>query len=129
MNSIIKEWINKAEANYRTAERESVVQDGANYDAVCFHAQQCIEKLLKAVLIKNKVSPPKIHVLTVLSQLLTANKQPLFNIQQLRFLSNAAISFRYPGDSADRADAEESFQICSELRRILHELLTDKCNS
>lgn len=125
MNSIIKEWINKAEADYRTAERESVVQDGANYDAVCFHAQQCIEKLLKAVLIKNNTNPPKIHDLTVLTQLLPVNNQPLFDIQQLRFLSNAAVSFRYPGESADQADAEESLQICRELRRILYELIEE----
>ncbi|HBE78244.1 MAG TPA: DNA-binding protein [Firmicutes bacterium] len=126
MNSVIKEWIAKAEADYRTAQRESTVQDGANYDAVCFHAQQCIEKLMKAFLIKSNINPPKIHDLTALTQLLPANNQSLFNIQQLRFLSNAAISFRYPGESADQADAEESLQICGELRRVLHELLKYK---
>ncbi|HBF37121.1 MAG TPA: DNA-binding protein [Firmicutes bacterium] len=126
MNSVIKEWIAKAEADYRTAKRESVVQDGANYDAVCFHAQQCIEKLIKALLIKDNINPPKIHDLTALNQLLPTNNQSFFNIQQLRFLSNAAISFRYPGESADQSDAEESLQICGELRRILHALLEYK---
>lgn len=123
MNSVIKEWIDKAEADYRTAKRESVVQSGANYDAVCFHAQQCIEKLMKAVLIKWNINPPKTHDLTTLSQLLPSSHQSMVNIQKLRFLSNAAVSFRYPGESADQADAQEALQICSELRPILHEIL------
>jgi HEPN domain-containing protein len=123
MNSVIEEWMKKAEADYRTAERESAVQSGANYDAVCFLAQQCIEKLMKAVLIKWNIHPPKTHDLAVLNLLLPTRTQILVNIQSLRFLGNAAVSFRYPGESADKVDAQESLQICSELRQILHRLI------
>jgi HEPN domain-containing protein len=49
MNEVVEEWIAKAEGDFRTASRELVVVDRPNYDAVCFHAQQCIEKLMKAV--------------------------------------------------------------------------------
>ena len=42
MNEIVKEWIDKAEADFATAERELAARDRENYDAVCFHAQQCI---------------------------------------------------------------------------------------
>jgi HEPN domain-containing protein len=78
---------------------------------------------MKAVLRKCNINPPKTHDLTVLSQLLPPNNQPLITIQKLRFLGNAAVSFRYPGESADQVDAQESLQICSELRQILHKLL------
>ena len=50
MNGIVAEWIEKAEGDYRTAEREMRVRKAPNYDAVCFHAQQCAEKYLKAFL-------------------------------------------------------------------------------
>ena len=50
MNEVVREWIDKAEGDYLTATRE-VGADPPNYDAACFHAQQCIEKLLKGLLI------------------------------------------------------------------------------
>jgi HEPN domain-containing protein len=124
MNKVINEWIDKAEADYRTAEREFTVQDGFNYDAVCFHTQQCIEKLIKALLIMHNTNPPRTHDLIVLYQLLPpACKEELLETKDLRFLSGAAIVFRYPGESADKDDAEKSLQICRVLRQKLHTLL------
>ncbi|MEL6262202.1 MAG: HEPN domain-containing protein [Cyanobacteria bacterium J06626_6] len=35
-------------SDFATAQRELDVTKNANYDAVCFHAQQCVEKYLKA---------------------------------------------------------------------------------
>lgn len=52
MNEVVNEWVVKAEGDFLTAARE-VKANPPNYDAVCFHAQQCIEKLLKALLIQN----------------------------------------------------------------------------
>ena len=46
MNDTVKEWLEKADRDYATAARELKVEDNPNYDAVCFHAQQCIEKLM-----------------------------------------------------------------------------------
>jgi len=45
-----KEWVAKADADLVTAKREAAAVESPNYDAVCFHAQQCAEKYLKAVL-------------------------------------------------------------------------------
>jgi len=50
MNEVVREWIDKSEGDYLTAAREAQA-DPPNYDAVCFHAQQCVEKLLKAAVI------------------------------------------------------------------------------
>lgn len=50
MNETVREWLVKADADYATAARELTVIEGFNADAVCFHAQQCVEKLLKAIL-------------------------------------------------------------------------------
>ena len=50
MHALTSEWIAKAEADWRVANREIRVQHGASYDAVCFHSQQCVEKYLKAFL-------------------------------------------------------------------------------
>ena len=48
MNGTVSEWIEKAESDYRVCVRELTVREGASPDAICFHAQQCIEKLIFA---------------------------------------------------------------------------------
>jgi len=55
MNPIVQEWIDKAEGDWNTARREYRVRKSPNYDAVCFHSQQCAEKYLKAF--RNFVRP------------------------------------------------------------------------
>lgn len=70
MNGTVREWIDKAEGDYGVAERELGAGKRASYDAVCYHAQQCIEKLMKAVLVHRGVVPPKVHDLLHLDKLL-----------------------------------------------------------
>jgi len=48
MNPLTIEWVNKAEADLLTARREFRTRKSPNYDAVCFHAQQAVEKVLKS---------------------------------------------------------------------------------
>ncbi len=57
MNATVKEWVDKAEKDFATARRELQVQEDPNFDAVCFHAQQSIEKLMKGLLIHLGVTP------------------------------------------------------------------------
>ena len=47
MKPITGEWVEKAEADVRSARRELRVRDHPNYDLVCFLSQQCAEKYLK----------------------------------------------------------------------------------
>lgn len=47
MNQETEEWVEKAEGDWGTMIRESMVTEGANLDAVCFHAQQCTENISK----------------------------------------------------------------------------------
>lgn len=50
MQPLTTEWINKAEGDLTTARRELRARTAPNYDAECFHAQQCAEKYMKALL-------------------------------------------------------------------------------
>ena len=61
MNPITHEWIIKAEGDFQTASRELEALESPNYDAVCFHAQQCAEKYLKARLAEAQIPFPKTH--------------------------------------------------------------------
>lgn len=61
MNRIAAEFLDKAEADLATARREVAATQKPNHDAVCFHAQQAIEKLIKAILIEKNQTFPRTH--------------------------------------------------------------------
>ena len=120
MNATVKEWISKAEGDYRTAERELHPTGTPNFDAVCFHAEQCAEKLMKAMLIHLAITPPRSHDLAALDGLLAPVCQGWsWPVAELRHLTRAAVDFRYPGDSADQKEASEAFEIATRMRAKL----------
>jgi HEPN domain-containing protein len=125
MNATVKEWLEKAEKDFATARRELAAGDSPNYDAVCFHAQQCIEKLMKGLLIHLGVTPTRTHDLAYLNQPL-ASVCPDWSwpLEDLRFLTRAAVAFRYPGEAADKEDAQQAFRIAAGLLEKLLALLS-----
>lgn len=48
MKPLTAEWVAKAEGDLASANRELRARTHRNYDAACFHAQQCAETYLKA---------------------------------------------------------------------------------
>ena len=105
MNGTVREWIDKAEADFATASRELVAEAPMNYDAVCFHAQQCLEKLLKGALIHFGAKPPHVHDLAELSRLLSSVRLDWSaNERDMRYVSQGAVVFRYPGEAATREE-------------------------
>jgi len=124
MKGTVKEWTVKAEADFSTAARELKASESPNFDAVCFHAQQCVEKLMKALLIHLGIVPPRSHDLTEPDRLLSpVCPQWSWPVQELRFLTRAAVDFRYPGESADIEEATEALDIATRLRERLRLLL------
>ncbi|MDT7778696.1 MAG: hypothetical protein QOC99_1208 [Acidobacteriota bacterium] len=124
MNPITLEWITKAEGDFMTAERELAVALNPNYDAVCFHAQQCAEKYLKARLQEAGMQFGKTHDLTVLLNLLLPI-EPGWGalLSDLQTLSTFAVAYRYPGDSADARDATDSMSKCRNFRQVARQSL------
>lgn len=126
MNETVREWIAKAEADYDTAGRELDAIERPNHDAVCFHAQQCIEKLMKGLLIHCDVMPPRTHNLLWLDKLLKpVCPQWSVSVDDLDFLTRAASAFRYPGAMAGPKDAKEAIDTCTPLREQLLRLLEE----
>ncbi|MEI6564465.1 MAG: HEPN domain-containing protein [bacterium] len=69
MNPLTHEWVEKAEEDFEAARRLSRCRTVSLWNAVCFHAQQCAEKYLKAVLQESETAIPKIHHLPSLLNL------------------------------------------------------------
>jgi len=59
MKNGTSEWLNSAREDIIVI--ESVMNNELTTGASSFHAQQCIEKSLKAVLEENRVNIPRIH--------------------------------------------------------------------
>ncbi|HEV7406194.1 MAG TPA: HEPN domain-containing protein [Chthoniobacteraceae bacterium] len=114
------EWVEKAEGDYRTASREAEVTTLPNYDAVCFHAQQCIEKYLKALLVEANAPFPRTHDLLALLALASPHS-PAITALQSTFgrLAPYSVAIRYPGDQATATDAATAFEDCEEGRTAL----------
>jgi HEPN domain-containing protein len=118
MKPLTREWIDKAEGDFATARREIRVRQAPNYDAVCFHAQQCVEKYLKARLQEAELSFGRTHDLAALLNLLLSLEPSWESFRpHLRMLTTFAVGVRYPGESADTAMAREALMLCRDMRR------------
>ena len=119
MKPITQEWIEKAEGDFATLERECQAQEKPNYDGICFHAQQCVEKYLKAILSEAEQPFGKIHDLVALLEQVLEIKLVWEEFREdLAFLSDFSVSYRYPGESADQDAALEARDRCRKIRQI-----------
>ena len=120
MNPVASEWIVKAEEDFDAAVRLSRVRIRPLSGVVCFHAQQCAEKYLKACLQEDKLPVPKTHNLATLLDLLVA-KLPLLSSMRaaLNLLSGFAVEFRYPGETATVTDARKALSMVKSIRQEL----------
>ena len=58
---MIRLRVEKAEHDLRNAEHTLTIEQDCPFDTVCFHAQQCAEKYLKALLVWKGIPFPKTH--------------------------------------------------------------------
>jgi len=125
MKSATAEWVEKAEGDFATAGRELGAAPAPNFDAACFHAQQCAEKYLKACLVEAGRDFPKTHDLSALLQLLLPAEPALATLRaDLDWLTDVGIEVRYPGTAADAADAGRAVGIATRTRDYARRFLT-----
>jgi HEPN domain-containing protein len=124
MNPAVDEWVLKAEGDFVTAGRELRARKSPNYDAVCFHAQQCAEKYLKAVLQENNKRVPKIHfLLELLALILKFDGSYEFLKADLEVLEDYSVKFRYPGDVAEKDEAQSAYAAAEAVRKFIRQKL------
>jgi len=58
---IARDWVQKAENDLKNATYTLKMEEDCPTDTVCFHAQQCVEKYLKAFLVLRRINFPKTH--------------------------------------------------------------------
>ena len=119
MNPLTLEWVQKAEGDYAMMQ-QSHGSSNPIYDGICFHAQQCIEKYLKAWLQEANMSFTSTHDLKELLDLIVPTI-PAWGKwgKNLSTLSRHAVDFRYPGKSATANDAVLAMRVCDEVRQAV----------
>ena len=117
MKPLTREWVAKAEGDFVCVLREWRARKAPNYDALCFHAQQCVEKYLQACLQEENLPPSRTHnLIELLEGLLPHHSQWESFRTPLNTLSQYAVAFRYPGESADKAIARDAMAMCKMIR-------------
>jgi len=89
-----------------------------------FHAQQCAEKYLKALLVMKQVPFPRTHDLSALVRLCQQNGIILtIPEDDLDKLSAFAVEVRYPGIQSTSEEAKEALSIAKIIRKNSRNLL------
>lgn len=120
----ISQWVQKAEEDYYTAITMARKRRHKAPDNVCFCAEQCVEKYLKAFLVQHRISFPKTHLLEELLDLVVRVDISLERVREdLTTLQPYAVEVRYPGFSATNEEAKEAVRLLRRLRILLRQKL------
>ena len=122
---LVKEWLAKAEGDQEVVKILSTDENCPN-ESVCFHCQQYVEKLLKALLTLHSVEAPRTHDLKRLIKLASPYVPGLSALaDRSDRLSDHAIRSRYPGKWREIDDSEmhEMIELSKKFAAILLPLL------
>jgi len=122
--AVVQEWAEKAENDLKNAAHTLKMGSDCPTDTVCFHAQQCAEKYVKALLVWRGVDFPKTHDLGALVGLLNRRDRPTLDIGEQRKLTRYAMVARYPGwGPISIAEARRAVALARRVRRELRRVL------
>jgi HEPN domain-containing protein len=96
MKKVSEEWLKAAGDDLKVMEK--IASDEHLTHMVAFHAQQCIEKTLKAVIEEYEIATVKIHNLERLFELVRSLVKIDVDPMLVEMLDKLYIDARYPGD-------------------------------
>jgi HEPN domain-containing protein len=124
----MKPHLEEARRSLRLADRDIQAFDvlkerpEVHISMVCFHAQQAVEKSLKAVLFSRRVEFERIHDLVQLAQLLGRCGLVLpASEDQLRRLNPFAVTFRYDDLDIEPISRLDTASVVANVRRWAEE--------
>lgn len=117
----VRQWRSKAQSDWTTVEI-LLNSEQCPADAVCFHCQQFVEKLLKGLLTLHGVESPRTHDLRRLIQLAEPLSPELARLSDVSdSLTVHGVETRYPGDwrQIEQAEMNEAVKLAKEFGSIL----------
>jgi HEPN domain-containing protein len=125
LKALVDAWIHKADQDILAVERLREYENVLG-GVIAFHAQQAVEKYMKAVLTKHQIAFPKTHDLGVLLTILVRVEPSLSDeLADATVLTDYGVEIRYPGDLPDLTHAEvrEAVDVALHASDILKTLL------
>lgn len=128
INADSQKWLKFSDEDLRAA--DSTLGDGV-FSAACFHAQQAVEKAIKAVLLTKTGKVPKQHSILRLTEM--SEDKELFekHKENLEFLDKFYVPTRYPDalpgslpeGLPNGQDAEEAVEAAKEIVESIKKIL------
>jgi HEPN domain-containing protein len=116
-------WMARAEEDFALARSALQRKVPLTYGST-FHAQQCAEKYLIALLVAREQAFPRTHDLAALSNLCLRNGIIIpMDQDALERLAAYAVEVRYPGEDPTPDEAREALQIAQAVRRFARRML------
>ena len=122
-NNSLDVWLAHAEDDLNAAQKLMRGKKPSTYGA-CFHAQQCAEKYMKAMLVFAGKRFPMTHDLVHINNLLQQSGIDTgISEDTLELLSSYAVRARYDEEPLEMADAKEALQIAKAVRKFARQHL------
>ena len=123
LRKLVADWLRKADDDVRVVDLLAENACGLA-NPIAFHAQQAVEKYLKAFLTWHQIPFPKTHDLERLLFLVESVDAPLAkSLEDTSILTVYGVETRYPGDRQE-ATAEEAEVAISLMRKTKEDVLS-----
>lgn len=112
-----EEWLRYARADLAVCQ-VAMERTEISPEIACFHAQQCAEKSLKALLLTKQIQFPRTHVIEFLLDLLSdAGVAVPEEVDEAVILTQYAVQTRYPGvwEPVTRDEAREAAALAARV--------------
>ena len=119
--AVVREWVEKAEEDFAVAVFLVGKSGSCPAAVVCFHAQQAIEKYLKAALVAGEIAFPKTHKIKQIMALMPPRERPVLSGRDQDRLTDYATVTRYPG-AYDPITLSEARRAVALARRVRSEM-------
>lgn len=123
-----KRWLALADEDLRLARHGLTLPEAPPYRLIAYHAQQCVEKHLKAYLTFRGVDFPYTHNIAHFLELCSTQRAWPEELSAAEELSPFAVSARYPGDEEDVTGEEalRAIEVSVRVRQAVREALENE---
>ena len=123
--AVAREWTDKGDNDLKNAVHTLKLGKDCPTDTVCFHAQQCVEKYLKAFLVALEKPFPRTHDVESLISLMPKDIRLGLTIEEQRRLTEYATVLRYPGpyEAIPLTEAKQAVKLAQRVQRKIRKLL------
>lgn len=117
----VRQWADYADEDLRLAVHALQIEEGCPCRLIAYHAQQCVEKYLKAFLVMCGVDFPYTHNIGRLLELFAEHSGPVGEIESADELTPYAITTRYPGEDEEVSNEEaiNAVEIAKRVRNVI----------